>query len=193
MEGGGHGSGAGAGAGGAHCRLLEGGNATKWGGVKPYLYAILAIAICAGVLAWTIQRVVVPRFLLEANEETVADWRAGLSECRQETGSWPDLTDARQFGLLMYNVIGADERRIPGGYMHGRTGEFSGGAIYDVYGQPLKMEVKDDQVLVASAGANGVWGDADDVRSDQVKERYQPSTLAEARAAAEQRVAKKKK
>ena len=51
--------------------------------MRPYLYSILAIAICAGVLAWTIQRVVVPRFLLEANEETVADWRAGLSECRQ--------------------------------------------------------------------------------------------------------------
>ena len=77
--------------------------------------------------------------------------------------------------------------------MNGRSGEFIGGAAHDVYGQPMKIAVVENQVLVASAGPNRLWGDADDVRSDQVQERYQPSSLAEARAEAVQRAAKKKK
>ncbi len=172
--------------------LAGGARRGKMADVKLFLWSLLVPAACAGLLAGLVAKVVIPRFLLQANQEMVADLRGGLSECHAETGSWPDLSDPRQFGLLMYNVIGADGRRIPGGYMNGRSGEFSGGMLPDVYGQPLKFSVVGDQVLVASSGPNRIWGDADDVSSDQVQERWQPATLAQARAEAEQRAAKKK-
>ncbi len=129
----------------------------------------------------------------KANEELVADWHAGLSECRQETGSWPDLADPVKFGEQVYIVLGADGRRIPGGYMHGRPSSHRDGVLYDVYQQPLRVTQEGEKLLIASAGANQVFGDGDDVTSDQAEDRYHPSTLAKARAEAEARAAKRKK
>lgn len=161
--------------------------------MKPWLITLLVIIGCAGSLTWLITQKVIPRFLANANEELVADWHAGLSEFREETGSWPDLADPVKFGEQVYIVPGADGRRIEGGYMHGRPSSNRNGVLYDIYQQPLRVTRDGENLLVASAGANQVFGDDDDVTSDQAKDRYHPSTLAKARAEAEARAAKRKK
>ena len=161
--------------------------------MKPWLITLLVIIGCAGSLTWLITQKVIPRFLANANEELVADWHAGLSECREETGSWPDLADPVKFSEQVYIVPGADCRRIPGGYMHGRPSSHRNGVLYDVYQQPLRVTREGDKLLIASAGANQVFGDGDDVTSAQALDRYQPSTLAKARAEAAARAAKRKK
>ena len=58
---------------------------------------------------------------------------------------------------------------------------------------PCALPGRGKKLLIASAGANQVFGDGDDVTSDQAQDRYQPSTLAKARAEAETRAAKRKK
>ncbi len=160
--------------------------------MKYWLLSLLVIAGCAGTLAWLIRYQVIPAFLANANEEVVADWHAGLSECRKETGRWPDPSDPVKFGEQVYVIIGADGRRIPGGYMHGRTGRYSNGVLFDVFDHPLRVSLEGEKLLIASAGPNQTWGDDDDINSDQAKDRYQPSTLAQARAEAEERATRKK-
>lgn len=161
--------------------------------MKKWLLTLLVIAGCAGSLTWVIRYRVIPRFLANANVELVADWHAGLTECHKETGVWPDPGDPVAFGEKVYVIIGADGRRIEGGYMHGRPSNYKNGAILDVYQHPMQVTREGDKLLIASAGANRTWGDADDVSSDWARERYQPSTLARARAEAQERAAKKKK
>ena len=161
--------------------------------MKPWLITLLVIIGCAGSLTWLITQKIIPSFLAKANEELVADWHAGLSECRQETGSWPDLADPVKFGEQVYIVFGADGRRIEGGYMHGRPSSNRNGVLYDIYQQPLRVTHEGEKLLIASAGANQLFGDGDDVTSDQAQDRYHPSTLAKARAEAEARAAKRKK
>lgn len=160
--------------------------------MKHWLLSLLVITGCAGVLTWLIRYQVIPGFLANANAEMVADWHAGLTHCRQETGSWPDPADPVKFGEQVYIVVGADGRRIPGGYMHGRPSDYNNGVLYDIYKQPLRLTREGETLHIASAGANGVWGDADDVTSDQVKERYFPPSLVQARAEVEERTKKKK-
>ena len=160
--------------------------------MKLWLLSLMVIAICGGVLTWLVRQEVIPRFLANANEEMVADWHAGLTECRAGTESWPDIADPVTFGGQVYVIEGPDGRRIPGGYMHGRPSRFQGGIVFDVYDRPMRFTINADSLLVASAGANGVWGDADDVTSDKARERYQSSTLAKARDEAGARANKKK-
>lgn len=160
--------------------------------MKLWLLSLLVIVGCGGVLTWLVRQKIIPRFLATANQEMVADWHAGLSECRAETGSWPDVADLATFGGRVFVIEGADGRRIPGGYMHGRPSRFEAGTVYDVYSHPMRFTITGDRMLVASAGANRTWDDADDVTSDMVRERYQSSTLAQARAEAEARAARKK-
>jgi hypothetical protein len=158
--------------------------------MKYWLLTLLVIVACSGTLTWIIQKKVVPGFLSGANGEMVADWHAGLTECRKETGSWPDLSDSTKFGDQVYILVGADGRRIPGGFMHSRPSHYHDGRLYDVYQQPMRVTLDGEKLLIASAGPNGAWGDADDVTSDKVQERYQPSTLAQARKEAEARAKK---
>ena len=160
--------------------------------MKYWLLSLLVIAGCGGTLMWLIRSKVIPRFLASANEEMVADWHAGLTQCREETGSWPDPNDAKTFGDRVYVILGADGRRIPGGYMHGRPGRFFGGQVWDVYDQPMHITVTGETLLVGSAGPNQIWGDADDATSDRVTERYLSATLAQARAEADARPSRKK-
>lgn len=160
--------------------------------MKYWLFSLIVIAGCGGALTWLIRGTIIPAFLASANREMVADWKAGLTECRAETGKWPDPTDEKSFGEQVYIIPGADGRRIPGGYMHARPSRYEGGVLYDVYDQPMRLSFTADSVLLASAGPNRTWGDADDVTSDQFTERYRPSTLAQARAEAEARAKKKK-
>lgn len=160
--------------------------------MKLWLLSLVVIAGCGGALTWLVQHKVIPRFLVNANEEMVADWHAGLSECRAETGSWPDIADVATFGAQVFVIEGADGRRIPGGYMHARPTRYHGGIAHDVYDQPMRFTITGDRLLVASAGANHTWGDADDVTSERARERYQSSTLAEARSEAQARARKKK-
>ena len=160
--------------------------------MKYWVLSFLVIAGCGGTLTWLIRGKILPGFLASANREMVADWKAGLMECRAETGSWPNPADANAFGEQVYIILGADGRRIEGGYMHGRPSRFHGGTVWDVYDQPMRIAITGETVLVASAGANQTWGDDDDVTSDQVTERYRPSTLAKARAESETRAQKKK-
>jgi hypothetical protein len=160
--------------------------------VKTWLLSLLVIAGCAGSLTWLIRQKVIPAFLANANAERVADWYAGLTECRKETGSWPDPADPIKFGEQVFVVLGADGRRIPGGYMHGRPSFYNNGILYDIYKQPMRITVDGEKLTVASAGANMMWGDEDDVTSDDVQDRYRPTTLAQARAESEERTKKKK-
>lgn len=160
--------------------------------MKLWLLSLLVIAGCGGTLAWLLSAKIIPRFLANANQEMVADWHAGLTECRAGTGSWPDAADPVKFGEQVYIIPGPDGRRIPGGYMHSRPSNFNGGQVFDVYEHPMRFTVTGDRLLVASAGANRTWGDADDVTSATARERYQSSTLAQARADAETRAARKK-
>ena len=160
--------------------------------MKFWVLSLLVIASCSGALAWLVREKTIPGFLTTANGEMVADWHAGLSECRAETGLWPDVSDPVTFGARVFIVEGADGRRIPGGYMHGRPSRFQGGVVYDVYDQPMRFTISGDRLIVASAGANQLWGDADDVTSDSARERYKPSTLTQARAEAQARALKKK-
>lgn len=155
--------------------------------MKYWLLSLFVIAGCGGALTFLVRAKVIPRFLASANEEMVADWHAGLTQCREETGSWPDPADAKAFGEKVYIILGADGRRIPGGYMHGRPGRFFGGQVWDVYDQPMRFNMTGETLLVASAGPNQTWGDADDVTSDRVTERYQSATLAQAREQARKR------
>lgn len=161
--------------------------------MKAWILTLLIIPACALILTTLIRQKVIPGFLRSANAEMVADWHAGVTECRQETGTWPDPADSAKFGEQIYIVVGADGRRIEGGYMHARPSFFNSGVLYDVFKQPMKFSREGEKLLIASAGPNKTWGDDDDVSSDQVKERYQPSTLAKARAEAEARASKKKK
>lgn len=176
----------------AHSPLPASPRAVTFVKMKSWLLFLLVIAVCATTLTWIIRRKVIPRFLANANAEMVADWHAGLTECRQETGVWPDPADPIKFGEQIYIVQGADGRRIPGGYMHGRPSFYANGILFDVYKQPLRVTRDGENLLVASSGPNQIAGDADDVTSDQVQERYRPTTLAKARAEVEARVQKKK-
>lgn len=160
--------------------------------MKPWLLTLIVIAGCAGTLSWLIKGTVIPRFLAHANEERVADWYAAITECHAETGVWPDPANAADFGEKIYVILGADGRRLERGYMHARPGHYSNGVLYDAFEQPMKVTRDGEKLTVASAGPDKIWSTPDDVTSDQVKERYQPSTLAKARAAAEERAKKKK-
>lgn len=160
--------------------------------MKYWLLSLLVIAGCAGVLTWLIQSRVIPGFLATANAELVADWHAAITQCREETGVWPDPADPVKFGEQIYILVGADGRRIPGGYMHARPSFYNNGVLYDIYKQPLRVTREGEKLQIASSGANRQWGDADDITSEGVKERYAPSTLAQARAEAEARTKKKK-
>ena len=160
--------------------------------MKFWLLSLLVISVCATTLTWLIRQKIIPAFLANANREMVADWQAGLSECRAETGAWPDPAVPDKFGEQVFVVLGVDGRRIPGGYMHGRPSHFQGGIVWDVYDQPMRLTVTGDQLLVASSGANRTWDDDDDVTSDKVIERYQSGTLAQARAESGIRAQKKK-
>ena len=152
---------------------------------KLWLISLVVIAACAWTLTWMVRRKAIPRILAHANEECVADWHAAMTECRQETGTWPDPADPTSFGAQVFIIKSSDGRRVGNGYMTGREGAYSNGILFDVYHQPMRVSREGEHLVVASSGANKVWGDADDVTSDQVKERYQPTTLAETRAAAE--------
>ncbi len=160
--------------------------------MKPWLLALLVIAACGLTLTWLIRQKVIPAFLASANEEIVADWHAALTECRAETGVWPDPADPAKFGELVFIVPGADGRRIAGGYMHGRASNYHGGIAYDAYSQPLRISVADEKLTVASAGPNRQWGDADDITSALARDRYTTTTLDSARAEAAARTASKK-
>jgi hypothetical protein len=152
--------------------------------MKYWLLTLLVITGCAGTLTWIIQKKVIPSFLAHANEELVADWHAGLTEYRKENGAWPDLSDPAKFRDQVYILLGADGRRIQGGYMNNRPNRYEDGVFPDKYSQPMKVTIEGENLLVASAGPNQTWGDADDVTSGKVGERYRPLTLAPARAAA---------
>lgn len=161
---------------------------------KFWILSLLAIAACAGVLTQVIRDGVIPGFLKNANEEMVADWKAGLLLRYKETGTWPDQTDAKLFSEHMYFLVGPDGRRIQGGYMHGRESSYNQntGKVVDVFKNPMKLTLQDDQCLVTSAGPDGVWGTGDDVSSDNVKERYLNETVEEARSRALEKMARKK-
>lgn len=155
--------------------------------MKYWLLTLMVISVCAGTLTWVIQKKVIPGFLAHANEELVADWHAGITGYRQETGAWPDFADPNIFAGQIYVILGADGRRIPGGYMSNRPNRYEDGVFYDKYNHPMKVALDGENLLVASAGPNRTWGDADDVTSGNVKERYLPASLAQAREAAEAR------
>ena len=89
--------------------------------------------------------------------------------------------------------MSSDGRRIGKGYMTGRVGGYRNGIFYDMYGQPMRWSRDGEHLTISSAGKNGVWGDEDDIRSDQVKERYQPTTLSKAREEAEAKIRLKNK
>jgi len=161
--------------------------------MKPWLLAVILIGTCAGTLGWIVKAKVMPRFLASANEECVADWKVAMTECRTETGSWPDLANSDDFSLRMFSVKSSDGRRIGRGYLTGRPWVFTNGTPYDVYGLPLRVERTGEHLVVSSAGANRIWGDADDVTSDQAKDRFQENTLDEVRKAAEAEILRKKK
>jgi len=161
--------------------------------MKPWLLSVIVVGLCAGTLGWVVRYRVIPRFLASANEECVADWHAALTECREETGSWPDLADISDFTNRVFVVKSSDGRRVDRGYMTGRPWSYSNGILFDAYKQPMRITRDGEHVVVSSAGANLTWGDADDVTSDQVKERYQPTTLAKLRAAAEEEILRKKR
>lgn len=160
--------------------------------MKTWLLTLLVITGCVGTLSWLIKGTVIPRFLAHANEERVADWHAAITECQQETGAWPDPADPVAFGEKIFVIRGADGRRIERGYMHARPGQFNNGVLYDAYDQPMTVTRTGDHLLIASAGPDKTWGTPDDVTSDQFKERHQPATVAQARAAAEERAQKRK-
>jgi len=161
--------------------------------MKPWLLSLIVIGLCAGTFGWLVRKKIIPQFLASANAECVADWLAALTECRQETGSWPDLADIPDFEDRVFVVKSSNGRRVDRGYMTGRPWNYSNGVLLDVYHQPMRIAQAGGQLVVSSSGANRVWGDADDVTSDQVQERYQPITLAAARAAAEAEILRKKK
>lgn len=160
--------------------------------MKYWVLTLVVIAACAGILTVVIQRRVFPEFLASANREMVADIDAALTQLRQEKGAWPDFNNPQTLSEQVFVVRGADDRRIEGGYLHGRPSRMVQGVFYDVYDRPLKLTIEQDQLTVASAGANGQWGDGDDVSSTTEKERYEPSTLERARAEAEARVKKRR-
>jgi hypothetical protein len=160
--------------------------------MKPWLLSLIVIGLCAGTFAWLVRKNVIPQFLVSANAECVADWHAALTECRQETGSWPDLADIPDFGSRVFIVKSSDGRRVDRGFMTGRPWHYSNGVLPDAYGEPMRISREGEHLVVSSSGANRTWGDDDDVTSDQVKERYHPITLAEARAAAEAEILRKK-
>jgi hypothetical protein len=161
--------------------------------MKLWLLALIVIGLCVATLGRVVRDQVIPRFRANANEECVADWHAALTECRQETGSWPDLADVPDFTSRVFVVKTSDGRRVDRGYMTGRPWIYTNGVLFDVYMQPMRLAREGEHLVVSSAGANGSWGDADDVTSDQVKERYVPGSLAKERAAAEAEIALKKK
>ncbi|RYD35323.1 MAG: hypothetical protein EOP86_08770 [Verrucomicrobiaceae bacterium] len=162
--------------------------------MKYWFLTLITIAGCAGSLAWLIRGRILPGFLVNANQEMVADWHAALMERHRETGSWPDMANPGVFADQMFNLMGAGGRRISNGYMHGREyiRDAATGQILDVYRNPMKITFSGDTCLVVSAGLDGVPGTADDVSSDKVRERDFQETLAQARAALEARAAGKK-
>lgn len=161
---------------------------------KFWIVSLIAVAACAGVLTREIRDGVIPGFLKNANEEMVADWKAGLLLRHKETGTWPEWTDGKLFSEQIYILVGPDGRRIPGGYMHGRQSSYNpdSGHVLDVFKNPMKITFQGDDCHVASAGPDGAWGTADDVTSDNVKERYFDETVDEARNRVLEKMARKK-
>lgn len=153
--------------------------------MKPWLTAILVIVTCTGTLAWVVFRKVIPSFYANANAECVADWHAAISESRRDTGTWPDPANVTDFVRKVLAVKSSNGRLIGKGYMTGRIGGYVNGIFYDIYQRPMRWSRDGGHFVISSAGENGVAGDGDDVNSDQVKERYQPTTLEKARVEAE--------
>lgn len=148
--------------------------------------SIVIIAGTIGAITWLLVERTVPRMLANANEEMVADWKAGLTLRYQETGTWPRQDTLQNFMEDVYILLGANNRRIVGGYMHGRPSKNNGEAIVDVFNTPLRFTFEGDQCRVVSAGPDRIFGTEDDVSSDTARDRYTPATLADARAAAEE-------
>jgi len=88
--------------------------------MKSWLLCLIVIGLCAGTLAWLIRKNVLPKFLASANANCVTDWHAALTECRQETGSWPELADIPHFTARVFVVKSSNGRRVDCGYMTGR-------------------------------------------------------------------------
>ena len=152
----------------------------------PPLFFVLA----SGAILWVLAERTVPRMQASANEEMVADWREGLNQRFHETGTWPRQDIYSNFVDDVMALRGADGRMIRGGYMHGRPSRNSGTAMVDIYDTPLRFTFGKDSVRVVSAGENRQFDDADDVTSDNARDRYTPATLADARAKAEEIVRK---
>lgn len=160
--------------------------------MKLWCAAILVFLGCAGVLSWVVVRKVIPGIYASANVECVADWHAAISEAYQDSRVWPDPSNVEDFIDRIYVVRSSDGRRIGNGYMTRRVGGYRDGIFYDVHSQPMRWSREGDHFVISSAGQNGLWGDADDVSSDQVKEKYHPVTLSQLRAEAEAKLRRKK-
>lgn len=161
--------------------------------MKPWTLAFSFIALCTLTLGAILYSKIIPRVYANANAECVADWHAAISESRRDLGAWPDPANVEDFITRVLVVKSSDGRRIGKGYMTGRTGGYVNGVFYDIYRHPMRWSREGDHFIMASAGRNGTWGDADDITSDQVQERYQPTTLTEAREAAEGKKQQKSK
>lgn len=162
--------------------------------MKFWFLALITIAGCAGLLAWVVQRRVIPAFVSNTNGEMVADWHGALVDFYKDAKTWPGITDPKLFAEQIFTVVGADGNRISAGYLHGReyNYDWATGQALDIYQRPLKVTFSGASCEVQSAGADGVWGNADDVSSKEVREHAIGETLAEARALSAVRAARKK-
>lgn len=157
--------------------------------MRNWILAIATVSVCTGTVVWALEKHAVPRMLASANAEIVADWHEAILQHRAENGRWARIDDPAGFAEDIFVVRGADDRRIPGGYMHGRASVSVDGIACDAYRNPLRFEIDGEVCTVTSAGADGVFGTEDDVTSKTAVARYTPTTLEQARARAAARVA----
>ena len=160
--------------------------------MKSWVLALIVCATCASILIFIVLHRVIPAFYANANVECIADWHSALAECRRDTGSWPDPADKDDFMRRVFVVKDSNGKAVRRGYMTGRPWAYRNGVAYDAYDRPIRLSQQDEQMVVSSSGANGIWGDQDDVSSDTARERYQPTSLEQAKEQAEAEILKKK-